>query len=75
MDYAVTRSRNDVVFFFSFVGFIDKAASFAPSVGFNLTFSCPTGQVFERDWLAIPFVMMTCQVMMMKKHFNLIAYK
>ncbi len=36
---------------------------FAPPVGFNLTFACPSGQVFESDWLAAPFVMMTCQVL------------
>jgi hypothetical protein len=36
--------------------------AFAPPVGFNLTFSCPEGQVFESDWFAMPFVMMTCQV-------------
>ena len=34
----------------------------ASPVGFNLTFVCPQGQVFKSDWLAIPFVMMTCQV-------------
>ena len=47
---------------FSFVGFVDKSYTFAPPVGFNLTFTCPAGQVFESDWLATPFVMMTCQV-------------
>jgi hypothetical protein len=36
---------------------------FAPPVGFNLTFVCPDGQVFASDWLAAPFVMMTCQVL------------
>ena len=34
----------------------------APNVGFNLTYVCPEGQVFEHDWFATPFVMMTCQV-------------
>ena len=34
----------------------------APPVGFNLTFICPEGKVFEHDWFATPFVMMTCQV-------------
>ena len=34
----------------------------APSVGFNLTYVCPEGQVFNHDWFATPFVMMTCQV-------------
>jgi hypothetical protein len=47
---------------FSYVGFGAKNMVFAPPVGFNLTFVCPPGQVFESDWLATPFVMMTCQV-------------
>ena len=34
----------------------------APPVGFNLTFICPEGQVFEQDWFATPFIMMTCKV-------------
>ena len=34
----------------------------APNVGFNLTFICPEGKVFEHDWFATPFVMMTCLV-------------
>ena len=34
----------------------------APSVGFNLTYVCPDGMVFNHDWFAAPFVMMTCQV-------------
>ena len=34
----------------------------APPVSFNLTFVCPEGQVFEQDWFATPFIMMTCQV-------------
>ena len=34
----------------------------APPVAFNLTFMCPAGQVFDHDWFATPFVMMTCQV-------------
>ena len=34
----------------------------APSVGFNLTYVCPEGMVFNHDWFASPFVMMTCQV-------------
>ena len=34
----------------------------APNVGFNLTYVCPEEQVFEHDWFATPFVMMTCQV-------------
>ena len=35
----------------------------APGVGFNLTYVCPEGMVFNHDWFASPFVMMTCQVM------------
>jgi hypothetical protein len=46
----------------SFAGFGDATMTPAPPVGFNLTFVCPRGQVFESNWLAIPFVMMTCQV-------------
>ena len=48
----------------------------APPVGFNLTFMCPEGQVwllllnckltkiqvFDHDWFATAFVMLTCQV-------------
>ena len=47
---------------FSFAGFGRANMKPAPPVGFNLTFVCPQGQVFESDWLAMPFVMMTCQV-------------
>jgi hypothetical protein len=46
----------------SFVGFGGAAMTPSPPVVFNLTFVCPDKQVFESDWLAIPFVMMTCQV-------------
>ena len=35
----------------------------APAVGYNLTYVCPEGQVFNHDWFATPFVMMTCQVL------------
>ena len=34
----------------------------APEVGYNLTYVCPEGQVFDHDWFATPFVFMTCQV-------------
>ena len=34
----------------------------APPVGFNVTFQCPEGYVFNSDWFATPFLMMTCQV-------------
>ncbi len=51
------------VLLFSYAGFGSKNMVFAPPVGFNLTFACPAGQVFESDWLAAPFVMMTCQVL------------
>jgi hypothetical protein len=46
----------------------------APPVGFNLTFVCPQGQVFESNWLAIPFVMMTCQVGALATHFSTNVY-
>ena len=55
--------------FFSYVGFGAKDMVFAPPVGFNLTFACPTGQVFESDWLAMPFVMTTCQVSLSTPNF------
>ena len=45
----------------SYVGFGSKDLTPAPPVGFNLTFICPDGQVFEHDWFATPFIMMTCQ--------------
>ncbi len=47
----------------------------APPVGFNLTFACPQGQVFASDWLAIPFVMMTCQVGEPKSWANFLNYE
>ena len=34
----------------------------APPIGFNLTYICPPGEVFDSDWLATPFVLTTCQV-------------
>ena len=34
----------------------------APPVGFNLTFQCSEDEVFDHDWFAAPFIMMTCQV-------------
>ena len=34
----------------------------AAPVGFNVTFQCPEGYVFNSDWFATPFLMMTCQV-------------
>ena len=40
--------------------FLDMEA--APAIGFNLTYSCPNEMVFNHDWFAIPFIMMTCQV-------------
>ena len=47
---------------FSFVGFGENLSP-APPVGFNLTFRCPEGMVFDHDWFAVPFVMTTCQVL------------
>ena len=32
----------------------------APPVGFNVTFVCPEGQVFDHDWFASAFVLITC---------------
>ena len=46
----------------SYVGFGPSDLTPAPRVGFNLTFICPEGQVFDHDWFATPFIMMTCQV-------------
>ena len=46
----------------SFIGFGPADMTAAPEVGFNLTYVCPEGQVFNHDWFATPFVMMTCQV-------------
>ena len=46
----------------SYVGFGPADLTPAPPVGFNLTFICPEGQVFDHDWFATPFLMMTCQV-------------
>lgn len=34
----------------------------APPVGYNITFACPEGEVFDQDWFATPSIMMTCQV-------------
>ena len=33
----------------------------APPVAFNLTFRCPEGQVFDHDWFATAFVLLTCK--------------
>ena len=46
----------------SFIGFGPADMTAAPEVGFNLTYVCPENQVFDHDWFATPFVMMTCQV-------------
>ena len=46
----------------SYVGFGPADLTPAPPVGFNLTFICPAGQVFDHDWFATPFLLMTCQV-------------
>ena len=32
----------------------------APPVAFNLTFMCPEGEVFDHDWFATPFILLTC---------------
>ena len=31
-------------------------------VHYNLTYVCPEGQVFDSDWFATPFILLTCQV-------------
>ena len=46
----------------NFIGFGPADMTAAPEVGFNLTYVCPEDQVFDHDWFATPFVMMTCQV-------------
>ena len=46
----------------NFIGFGPADMTAAPEVGFNLTYVCPENQVFDHDWFATPFVMMTCQV-------------
>ena len=46
----------------SFIGFGPADMTAAPEVGFNLTYVCPENQVFDHDWFATPFVMMTWQV-------------
>ena len=46
----------------SYIGFGPSDLTPAPRVGFNLTFLCPEDQVFDHDWFATPFIMMTCQV-------------
>ena len=46
----------------NFIGFGPKDMTAAPEVGNNITYVCPEGQVFNHDWFATPFVMMTCQV-------------
>ena len=45
----------------SFVGFGSSELEPAAPVGFNLTYICPDGWVFDHDWFATPFVMLTCQ--------------
>ena len=47
---------------FRFVGFGEASLEPATPVGFNLTYQCPEGMVFDHDWLSKPFVLMTCQV-------------
>ena len=31
-------------------------------VSYNLTYVCPSGQVFDHDWFATPVILLTCQV-------------
>ena len=58
----------------SYVGFGPKDLTPAPPVGFNLTFICPEGQVFDHDWFATPFIMMTCQVKISRPSYNCNIY-
>ena len=47
----------------SFAGVVPsdlEPSSFFP-VGFNLTYECPEGMVFETDWFANPVIRLTCQ--------------
>ena len=50
----------------NFIGFGPKDMTAAPEVGYNLTYVCPEGQVFDHDWFATPFVTMMCQVKHLK---------
>ena len=45
------------------INFLHLDMEAAPKIGFNLTYSCPDGMVFNHDWFATPFILMTCQVM------------
>ena len=48
----------------SFAGVVPQdllPSSFFP-VGYNVTYECPDGMVFEHDWFASPFVLITCKV-------------
>ena len=47
------------------IKFLHLAMEAAPKIGFNLTYSCPDGMVFNHDWFATPFILMTCQVMVL----------
>ena len=42
----------------------------APKIGFNLTYFCPEGMVFNHDWFATPFILMTCQVIFIRTYFR-----
>ena len=60
----------------SFLGIGDEKMTPAPQMGFNITYKCPPGQlllskhvitflfcsgeVFDSDWYATPFILMTC---------------
>ena len=45
------------------INFLHLDMEAAPKIGFNLTYSCPDGMVFNHDRFATPFILMTCQVM------------
>ena len=38
--------------------------------GYNLTYVCPDGMVFDHDWFATPGILLTCQVCHQPSHFS-----
>ena len=54
------------------INFLHLDMEAAPKIGFNLTYSCPDGMVFNHDWFATPFILMTCQVtfLLIWEHFT-----
>ena len=56
------RGSEYFLFLHKFIFLSASDLTAAPEVGYNLTYICPEGQVFDHDWFATPFVFMTCQV-------------